>query len=161
MAIMHDRLVLSLFISLISCGSRWIAENHAAPLARRSYMECAGEPALAPYCALLRSFFHKPAHFRNNTLKKMVLRGFIGSSRCGGTPAICACGHMKPETNRWNHDNTIASRFSVVPHASSTSVLKMKKSISDGLQLAVARHLGLIKERLPILYSDFPTRCRH
>jgi hypothetical protein len=142
---MHDRLVLSLFISLLSCGARWIAENPAASLARRPYMKCAGEPTLAHYCAFLGSFFHKPAHFWNSTLKKMVLRGFAGSSRCGGTPATCACGHMNPETNRWNHDNTIAGRASVAPHAPSTSVLKMKNSIPEGLQLAVARHFGLIK----------------
>ena len=145
LAKMHDRLVLSLFISLLSCGARWIAENPAASLARRPYMKCAGEPTLAHYCAFLGSFFHKPAHFWNSTLKKMVLRGFAGSSRCGGTPATCACGHMNHETNRWNHDNTIAGRASAAPHAPSTSVLKMKNSIPEGLQLAVARHFGLIK----------------
>ena len=75
----------------------------------------------------------------------MVLRGFAGSSRCGGTLATCACGHLNLETNRWNHDNTIAGRFSAVPHAPSTSVLKMKNSIPEGLQLAVARHFGLLK----------------
>jgi len=145
LAVMHDRLVLSLFTSLLSCGSRWVAENPAASLARRPYMECAGEPTLVHYCAFLGSFFHKPAHFWNSTLKKMVLRGFAGSSRCGGTPATCTCGHMNLETNRWNHDNTIAGRVSAVPHAPSTSVLKMKNSIPEGLQLAIARHFGLIK----------------
>ena len=145
LAKMHDRLVFSLFVSLLSCGARWIAENPAASLARRPYMKCAGEPTLAHYCAFLGSFFHKPAHFWNSTLKKMVLRGFAGSSRCGGTPATCACGHMNHETNRWNHDNTIAGRATAAPHAPSTSVLKMKNSIPEGLQLAVARHFGLIK----------------
>ena len=142
---MHDRLVSSLFTSLLSCGLRWIAENPAASLARRPYMRCAGEPTLTHYCAFLGSFLHKPAHFWNSTLKKMVLLGFAGSSKCGGTPTTCACGHVNPVTKRWNHDNTIAGRKSVVSHAPSTSVLKMKNSIPAGLQLAVARHFGLIK----------------
>jgi hypothetical protein len=131
----------------LSCGSRWIVENPATSLARRPYTECAGEPTLAHYCAFLGSVFHncKPAHFWSNTLKKMVLRGLAGSSRCGGTLDTCACGHMNLETNRWNHDNTIAGRIPAVPHAPSTFDLKMKNSTSEGLQLAVARHFGLIR----------------
>jgi hypothetical protein len=145
LAIKHDLLVSSLFTSLLSCGLRWIAENPAASLARRTYMKCAGEPTLAHYCAFLGSFYHKPAHFWNSNLKKMALLGFAGSSKCGGTPTTCACGHTNPQTARWNHDNTIAGRKPVVPHAPSTSVLKMKNSIPEGLQLAVARHFDLIE----------------
>ena len=143
--IMHDRLVFSLFKSLLSCGLRWIAENPAASLVRHPHMKYAVEHTLAHYCVFLGFCFQRFAHFWNSTLNKMTLVGFAGSSRCGETSNTCACGHTNHDTDRWNHDSTIVGKESAILHAPSTPFLKMKNSIIEGLQLAVVRHFVSIK----------------
>ena len=145
LARLHDKLVQSLLCSLLSCGLKWIIENPAASLALRPYMKAAGCPTLAHYCAFCGSFFHKPAHFWNSTLREMSLVGFAGAMRCGRTAATCFCGHLNTTTGQWNHDNTIAGKVAPTPTSAATSVLKMKNSIPEGLQLAVARHFDLIE----------------